>query len=175
VYTYELSMVTYGIVSASYLATRCLNHLAEQYSSKYLLGSVHVKRNFYVDNLLTRADGLREVRQICDIQLLQLGKFELCKSNYPQLLKDLYQREDALMIGDSEAHLSILGIRWNQSEDLFCFLCNSDSSGNAITKRTTLSEAARLFDLLGILGPIIVLDFVRAEFGGGNKWRMTAM
>jgi len=64
--TYELSTFTYGTASASYLATKCLNHLAEEYPFKYLLGSAHIKRNFYFDDILTGADSLREVRQIRD-------------------------------------------------------------------------------------------------------------
>lgn len=52
--TYELTTVTYGMSSASYLATRCLKHLAERYSSEYW--SIHINRDFYVDDLLTGAD-----------------------------------------------------------------------------------------------------------------------
>jgi len=39
---YELSTITYGTASASYLAISCLNHLAEQYSFKYFLRSASV-------------------------------------------------------------------------------------------------------------------------------------
>ncbi|XP_011884078.1 PREDICTED: uncharacterized protein LOC105571220 [Vollenhovia emeryi] len=44
--TYELITVTYGTASASYLATRCLKHLAEQHEAEYSLGSKIVKRDF---------------------------------------------------------------------------------------------------------------------------------
>jgi len=60
--TYELSTVTYCFsVIHGY---KMLNHLAEQFSSKYRLGSAHVKRNFYVDDLLIGTDTLRHVKQI---------------------------------------------------------------------------------------------------------------
>lgn len=66
---------SHGTSSASYLATRCLKHLAEQHSSRYPVGSAHVKRDFYVDDLLTGADTIQGAKLIRDetIQLLQLG------------------------------------------------------------------------------------------------------
>lgn len=78
---YELRTVTYGTASASYLATRCLKHLAEQREAEYPLGSKHIKRDFYVDDLLTGADTIHEARLVRNeiIQLLLLGSFELSK------------------------------------------------------------------------------------------------
>lgn len=71
--TYELLTITYGTSAASFLATRCLIHLAEQHSSEFPLGSICVKRDFYVDDLLTRADSICKLEQIRDeiIQLLR--------------------------------------------------------------------------------------------------------
>ncbi|RLU27172.1 hypothetical protein DMN91_000971 [Ooceraea biroi] len=89
---YELTTVTYGTASASYLATRCLKHLADQHEARYPTGSDRVKRDFYVDDLLTRADTLDEVRLIGDevVELLRLGAFELSKwaSNAPEVLEN---------------------------------------------------------------------------------------
>jgi len=41
--TYELFTVTYGTASALYLATRCLQHLAEQHEVEYPRRSTHIK------------------------------------------------------------------------------------------------------------------------------------
>jgi len=49
--TYELVTLTYGTSPASYLATRCLLHLADKYASRYPRGSVCLKRDFYVDDM----------------------------------------------------------------------------------------------------------------------------
>lgn len=79
--TYELLTVTYGTSSASYLATRCLNYHADQYATRYPVGSKEVKRSFYVDDFLSGADTLHEATVLRDelIELLRLGSFELSK------------------------------------------------------------------------------------------------
>ncbi|KYM79367.1 hypothetical protein ALC53_10162, partial [Atta colombica] len=47
--TYELTTITYGTASASFLATRCLKHLAEQDAHQFTRGLACVLRDFYVD------------------------------------------------------------------------------------------------------------------------------
>lgn len=159
--TYELTTVTYSTASASYLATSCLKHLTDQHSSKYPIGSIHVKREFYVDDLLTGADTIRDAKQIRDevIQLLQLGSFELSKwaSNCSELLEPIQNRKGGEIIISNETDSCILGIQWNQSKDVFRFSCKLDPSCDIISKRTILSEVARLFDPLGLLRPVIVI------------------
>lgn len=159
--TYELTTVTYGTASASYLATRCLKHLTEQHSSKYPIGSLHVKRDFYVDDLLTGADTVRDARLLRDevIQLLKLGSFELSKwaSNCSELLKSIPSRENEVITISNEADTHVLGIQWDQSKDTFHISCKLDSACDVVSKRTILSEVARLFDPLCLLGPVVVI------------------
>lgn len=59
---YELLTITYGTFSASFLATRCLKHLAEQHANEYSVGSICVKRDFYMDDMLTGADTIQELK-----------------------------------------------------------------------------------------------------------------
>lgn len=159
--TYELTIVTYGTASVSYLATRCLKHLAEQHSSKYPIGSLHIKRDFYVDDLLTRADTVRDARLLRDeiIQLLKLGSFELSKwaSNCSELLEFIPSREDEVITISDETDTHVLGIQWDQPKDTFHISCKFDAACDVISKRTILSEVARLFDPLGLLGPVVVI------------------
>ena len=61
--TYELlTTVTYGTTSASFLATRCFKHLAEQHAHQFTRGSACVLRDFYVDDMLTGADTVDELK-----------------------------------------------------------------------------------------------------------------
>ncbi|KMQ92054.1 hypothetical protein RF55_8010 [Lasius niger] len=174
--TYEVITVTYGTSSASYLTTKCLKHLADQYSLEYPIGSIRVKRDFYVDDLLTGADTIHEARLIRDelMQLLQKGSSELSKwaSNCPELLKFVRNRGDEIIPIRDEADSCILGIQWNQSKNTFHFSCKLDPSCDVVFKRTILSEVARLFDLLGLLGPIVVIaKLIPQEFGqSGVYW-----
>lgn len=159
--TYELLTVTYGTSPASYLATRCLNYHADQHASKFPIGSAHVKRGFYVDDFLSGADTLPEAMTLRNelIELLKLGSFELSKwaSNCPDLLQNLKNRNDKVVTIHDEAESNLLGVQWSQAEDIFYFSYQSEISNDVISKRTILSEVARLFDPLGLLGPTIVI------------------
>ena len=53
--------------------------------------------------------------------------------------------------------MPILGMQWNQCQDTFQSLCNLNKQPHVVSKRVILSEVARLFDPLGLLGPIIVI------------------
>ena len=67
---YELTTVTYGTFAVSFLVTKCLTHLTDIYADSYLVDSLHVARDFYVD-LLTGANTLSEAITIRD-QIIQL-------------------------------------------------------------------------------------------------------
>ncbi|XP_036142109.1 uncharacterized protein LOC118645343 [Monomorium pharaonis] len=155
---YELVTVTYGTSSASYLDTRCLKWLAERYSSKYPSGSTSVGRDFYVDDLLTGADTIDQAKTIRDevINLLRLGGFELSKwaSNCPDLLTDLSNQNNNVIIIDKDSESSLLGVHWNQTKDTLLFSYKNSDTHDTVSKRTILSEVARLFDPLGLLGPL---------------------
>jgi len=64
--TYELTTFTYGTASASFLATRCLKHLAEQHAHQLTRGSACVLRDFFVDDMFTEADTIDELKLIRD-------------------------------------------------------------------------------------------------------------
>jgi hypothetical protein len=59
--TYELSTVTYGTASAPYLATRCLQQLAEDESKDFTLAPETLTNNFYVDDALCGANTIENV------------------------------------------------------------------------------------------------------------------
>jgi len=44
-----------------------------------------------------------------------------------------------------------------QCQDMFQFLCKIDTEPHVVSKRVILSEVAKLFDPLGLLGPVIVI------------------
>lgn len=52
---------------------------------------------------------------------------------------------------DEYSDLKILGLRWNPSSDTFSF--KTTHSVNTPTKRSVLSDIARVFDPLGLLSP----------------------
>jgi len=122
----ELITVTYGTASALFLATRCLKYLAKQHTQQFTCDSACVLWDFYVDDMLTGADTVDELKLIYEtIQLLKLGAFELNKwaSNCPELLEDNRDRVPVI-IRDNVADSYILGMQWNQCQDTSNFSAN---------------------------------------------------
>lgn len=159
--TYELLTVAYGTSSASFLATRCVQHLALTHAAELPKGSECVLRDFYVDDLLTGADSMTEAKIIRDqvITLLKRGQFELSKwrSNSIDLIPSNVKLIDDTVQFHNDETPKILGTQWHPTTDCLRFQYNVSSEFRRVTKRTILSEAARLFDPLGLLGPLMMV------------------
>ncbi|KAL6419300.1 hypothetical protein ACFW04_013939 [Cataglyphis niger] len=133
--TYELNTVTYGLACAPFLAVRSLRQLADDEEARFLHGSAVLRRDVYVDNILTGAPTIEEAmdlqRQL--IELCTAGGFPLRKwsANDPRLLARIAPEHRA------------------QRDLLFLTVA-------AYTKRSVLSLTARLFDPLGWLAPTVI-------------------
>lgn len=73
--TFELQRVTFGVSAAPFLATRTVNILADDERHNFPNASTILKRDLYVDNLLTGTNSLSEILQFRDeiIQLVRKG------------------------------------------------------------------------------------------------------
>lgn len=79
--SYELITLTYGTKPASFIATKCVQQLAE-YEKEYFPIAVKVAlTDFYTDDLLTGANTKKEILQLKEqmIKLLKKGGFDLHK------------------------------------------------------------------------------------------------
>lgn len=161
---YQLNTVTYGTASAPYLATRCLHQLAMNEGDKYPRTARALMDETYVDDILTGENTVKDLQMMKQnlINLLKEGGFELGKfaSNCPEVLTDIPedQREKFLNINDSDV-IKTLGMVWNPGNDEFHFFYNNPycENKNFFTKRDVLSSIARLFDPLGLVGPVVLL------------------
>lgn len=159
--TFELQRVTFGVSAAPFLATRTLNRLADDESSYFPRAAQVLKQDLYVDNLLTGTDSLDEIMQLRDeiIQLVRKGGFELRQwaSNHKHTLDNFDQQTLDLDCAINDDPVSkTLGIVWNSLTDEFIYTVNPLDYSQKVTKRTILSDIARIFDPLGILGPVIL-------------------
>jgi len=159
---YELTTVTYGTSSASFLATRSLKQLATDESGLFPEASVLVDTDFYVDDLVSGAES-KERASLLVSQLntvLSRGGFPLRKwvSNCPAILSglpvELLGESPRVELGSSS--VKTLGLHWNPTSDSFTFCPRFDSNLNYFTKRIVLSIVAKVFDPLGWLSPCIV-------------------
>ncbi|GFX86597.1 integrase catalytic domain-containing protein [Trichonephila clavipes] len=151
--TYELTTVTYGTVSAPYLATRTLKQLAMDEANNFPLAAPVVLSDCYMDDILSGSESIEEVIEL-QHQLKEMFKtagMHLHKwcGNQPEITSNL--QEYAFL--ESE-ETKALGIIWNPKLDCFLFRIEQQRP-TSFTKRMVLSTIARIFDPLGLLGPII--------------------
>lgn len=161
---YSLNTVTFGINSAPYLAIRCLHQLAEEIKHTYPLASYIIRNSMYVDDVLAGAHSIEEALQAQNqlIQALESVGFPLRKwtSNAKELLSHLSKDHllDADLLTLPELNVAkTLGIRWNAKDDIFFFDVPLIERKLMHTKRSTLSDIARLFDPAGWLAPVVIV------------------
>jgi len=160
---YRLKTVTYGIVTASYLATACLQKLSEQESSKFPEACQALSRDFYVDDFLGGAMSKRSALRLRDdlITILRGAGLELCKwsSNDPDLLlgvEAVPSANNGLDLQYTENVTKILGLYWNKDIDAYQYKVLMYNNKTRPTKRAILSEIAAIFDPLGLISPVII-------------------
>lgn len=158
---YRLNTVTYGLACAPFLAIRTLHQLASDEQDRYPRGAAALKRDCYVDDVMTGASNIRDAG-ILQKQLRKLctaGGFPLRKwaANNKELLEgiplDHRLQQDALT-WEPECH-STLGLRWHPAEDCFSIKITAREITH-FTKRLVLAETARLFDPLGWFAPVVI-------------------
>ena len=166
--TYSLNTVTFGTACAPFLAIRTLHQLAEDERESFPIASSVLKRDFYVDDLLTGASTFQEALNLRNesIDLLKKGGFNLRKwaSNDPQLIKGFSNEHSKAFISlDPSETIKALGIHWDAAADSILYTVNLSNSHKPVTKRSMLSQISKLFDPLGLLGPVVVLGIIMIQ------------
>ncbi|XP_018405645.1 PREDICTED: uncharacterized protein LOC108781997 [Cyphomyrmex costatus] len=159
---YRLNIVTYGQACASYIAVRCLRQLAVEGEERYPLASHTLLHNTYVDDIISGSDTTESVQVLQEqlTALLRQGGFEAHKwcSNSVSSLEgvpfELREPNSSFEI-DANDTIRTLGLEWNPSLDKFQFTIQAIC--NASTKREILSAITKLFDPLGLIGPILTV------------------
>ena len=142
-----------------------------------------MKRSFYVDDLVSGERATQEAIDLYDKAKtrLALGGFKLRRwlTNSEELRAEIEQHElrdgpninkqienadesyAKEMLGSKEESKCerVLGLSWNCDEDLFVFELVKSASradGLPVTKRSILKVVAGMYDLLGIISPVVV-------------------
>ena len=161
---YRMTRVTYGVASSSYHSIRCLTECAN-FKDTHQLVQDALRRDFYVDDILTGASSKEEAEILQDglIATLKKAQFDLRKwtSSDPELVlrlpPEFREANEELKFLDENHTIKTLGIVWNPSSDKFIFTVSHLSNNfdkETPTKRRMLSDIAKIFDPLGWLTPV---------------------
>ncbi|XP_053968751.1 uncharacterized protein LOC128870181 [Anastrepha ludens] len=159
--TYKLNTVTYGTRPAASLAIRAMHQLTFDEEESFPVGAKIIRRDFYVDDLISGGDSIEEVIQMKQEirQLLLRGGFPIRKwcSNEVDVLKDEDESncEKFIKFHDGTDVTKALGLVWERISDNFLFSFTPILSSQKITKRSILSVIARFYDPLGLICPVI--------------------
>lgn len=163
--TYELLTVTYGTASAPFLATRVLSQLANDEQNTFPEAAEILRKDVYVDDLLSGANSIEDATKLRNQldALLSKGGFQLRKwaSNEEAVLEGIPADNRALQASfdlDRSQSIKSLGLHWEPASDQLKYKIDlpTKTLSVSLTKRIALSQIARLFDPLGLLGPVVI-------------------
>ncbi|XP_062533848.1 uncharacterized protein LOC134202877 [Armigeres subalbatus] len=166
---YQLATVTYGTACAPFLATRVLKQLCEDESERFPLASKAGTEDYNMDDLLSGADTLEEALAMQSEfrEMMAVGGFVLHKwaSNHPAVLQSVPNSSaEQVVFFEDETTTRALGLTWQPRNDVFITkLHEIQFHTGQPTKRSVYSDIAKLYDPLGLLGPLIFLAKVRLQ------------
>ncbi|XP_036317761.1 uncharacterized protein LOC118732753, partial [Rhagoletis pomonella] len=161
VQVFKLGTVTYGTRPAAFLSVRAMHQLASDEQKLFPVGAEILRRDFYVDDLITGGDSVQEVREIMNqiTNMLAKGCFKLRKwcTNNVDLLQGIPSEdtEPLLSFDDGSNVTKTLGLTWDPASDSLLFVFTPTATAKRNCKRSILSIIARFYDPLGLIGPII--------------------
>ncbi|KAJ0182606.1 hypothetical protein K1T71_001975 [Dendrolimus kikuchii] len=161
---FRLCTVTFGVASAPYLALQTLHQLALDEASTYPQASAILLHDVFVDDVISGADTLekaislqKELQALCLSGTFQLRKWSSNSAEFLNAISDTTKVEDDTMVLSSlndDTSIKVLGLQWNPKYDKFHYSVASPST--ICSKRSILSEVARMFDPMGFLSPVTI-------------------
>ncbi|RLU26233.1 hypothetical protein DMN91_000026 [Ooceraea biroi] len=158
---YCLNTVIFGAACSPFLAVSCVRRLAKKGAKRHPLASSALLENTYVDDIISGANTILEAR-VLQNQLSELlqGGFEAHKwcSNSQDALREVptkLRESNPTTNIDANNTISTLGLEWNLMLDVFQF--KTQMVADVSTKREMLSAISKLFDPLGLIGPVLTV------------------
>ena len=161
---YRMTRLTFGVNASSFVANMSVKQNARDYVLEFPLAAKVVDDSFYVDDGLTGADSVEGAVKLQN-QLQDLfgkGGFVLRKwtSSDPAVLQnispELRNSQSKHGIPDPDQYTKALGIEWSATWDHFRFTVPELPTVSVMTKRSLVSDIAKLFDILGWFSPAII-------------------
>jgi len=155
--TYQLTIITYGLACAPFLALRALLQLIEDEGGKFPSAIPTLTRGRYVNDVFGDADSVEEaqVHQLCMAGGFRLQKWTTNSHGVLNAIPADLQLQTSEIAINEDFIVHSLGLSWQPTTDNFLFSSQVINTEN-ITKRSVLSTIAKLFDPLGLLSPVLV-------------------
>jgi hypothetical protein len=169
--------VTYGTASAPYLATRCLQQLAEDELKEFSLAPEILTNHFHVVDTLCGANTINDAVRLQHelIALLGRGGFHLRKfcASHPSILEavplDCREMEVPIEL-DSNEGIKTLGLLWHPLLDQFlisketCAQKLREPKHPPVSKRILSYIVATILDPLSLMSPVVFVVVVYKIF-----------
>ncbi|BES87780.1 Pao retrotransposon peptidase [Nesidiocoris tenuis] len=162
---FKLTTVTYGVSCSPFLAIRTLHQLVQDEGGPFPLASAAIMHDTFMDDVVKSVPSIAEALELQQQlqNLMNLGQFELRKwrSNRPAVLQQVPEEHRAKddfvqsFENENEPTAKILGLIWRSTDDTFGY--QIASVPRRITKRSIMSEIAKIYDPIGFLCPVIFL------------------
>lgn len=157
---YRLNTQTYGMKSAAFVCIRTLMECAKDCEQDYPEVADAIRNNSYVDDML-RSEwdkhlAITRYYQLDDV--MSKHGFTLAKwaTNDPEVNAIVHGCEAHEIEMDRDNTNAVLGVHWSPADDEFQYKVKNPPSDQEPTKRSVVSDIARLFDPNGFLSPVIV-------------------
>ncbi|XP_025997894.2 uncharacterized protein LOC113006176 [Solenopsis invicta] len=174
--TFQLNTITFGVASSPFLAIRTVHKLADDDGDRFPDAARLLKTHLYVDDLLIGTDTVEEARRLRDevIALLARGGFNIRQWAFNDrcVIEDL--NPDAINSNldfDKTNSLKMLGVAWDARNDALHYSVRKINHVERFTKRMVVAEIAKMFDPLGVIGPVtlfakrIMQDLWKSKIG----------
>lgn len=157
---FQFSVLPFGLKCSPFIAIRTIQQLCKDEGSRFPLASEILSRDIYMDDIASSVPSVEQAIESSHqlIKIFSLGDFELTKwssnsADVLQAIPESLRLPHSVDLGKDQT-LKILGLRWFPDDDYFAFQVNPDV--RPCTKRNILSSIARLFDVLGLVAPMIL-------------------
>ncbi|XP_028163939.1 uncharacterized protein LOC114355340 [Ostrinia furnacalis] len=178
---YRLQRVTFGTASAPYLAVKTLQQVAEDDGQSCPEIREIVKRDFYVDDLMSGCQSIEQglmikekITELLDKSGFQLQKWISNDQELNQQISDTKGEKETQLGKDIKIDdvIKILGLSWDRDTDKFKYSVQLPTQQTPITKRRVISDISRLYDPLGWVSPCVIVSkiFIQKLWLSGIDW-----
>ena len=170
---YRFTRVIFGSGPSPYLLNATLQRHLKRYEEQEPAVVQNVLPNMYCDDLVSGAANSTQAIELKDkiTEIMQEGGFQLhkWKTNNLEVREHIMEQSDQKdstamtyakeSLGTKDSQSKVLGLKWDPEEDILGINMEavSDVKTHKVTKREVLSTLSKVYDPLGIVGPVTVI------------------